>query len=301
MLHYPPESIRSSTLDKALGNENNKDEEFLVVDGERKPRIAKNLEGVLFFMNDQRNKGACCLEPNPLWPIKVNFNISPHVIEVDDIMDSPLLTGGFYTGAVELQKKFGTPSFTDEFIYAERLFLNSDFVPNIKLPNDVRREDIRREIEIKNLRRANECYKNVITNLESLKEKANQNYSKDFMKFYQQQNLSEYIETKDEIIDIFKNKNEVKTYFSAQKNIENLKGFTNQIIEAYKEPDGSLYNIINNPEILDKRKEIGKHIKNNILTNISDNTIKDGIVEVLMDEKIRTMLLSEPDNPDLKA
>ncbi len=113
------------------------DEEFLVIDGEVNPRVARNLEGVLFFMNDQRNKGVCCLEPNPLWPIKVNFDKTPHEIEIGEQQTSQLLTNGFYTGTIELQNKLGTQPFANEFIYAERLMLNSDFVPRVKLPDGV--------------------------------------------------------------------------------------------------------------------------------------------------------------------
>lgn len=218
------------------------------------------------------------------------------------MMDSPLLTGGFYTGVLELQKKLETTPFADEFIYAERLFLNSDFVPNIKLPNEDIRKNIRKQIEIANLRRANDHYASVLDNLNNLKKKAKeQGYNKPFLEFCQQQNLAEYIETKDEIINIFKNKNEVKAYFSHQDNIESLKGFTNQIIEAYKKPNGGLYKITNNLKILDKRQQIKKYIKDNILGGIDNDDTKDGIAEVLMDEKIRTMLLSEPDNHALKA
>ena len=175
ILHYPPEPIKLKHVD------NEPDEEFLVIGGDGNPRVARNLEGVLFFINNQRNNGVCCLEPNPLWPIKINFDKTPHEIKIDESRKSPLLTDSFYTGVIELQKKLGTEPFADKFIYAERLMLNSDFVPGIFLPENVSIEKVRERVELDNLAKANEEYSNTLEKLERLKEKAGIKYDKNFM------------------------------------------------------------------------------------------------------------------------
>lgn len=279
ILHYPPEPIKLKHTDGMS------DQEFLVIDGEGNPRIARNLEDVLFFINDQRKKGICCLEANPLWPIKINFNKSPHEIQIDENSDSPLLTNGFYAGIVELQKNFETESFTDKFIYAERLMLNSDFVPRIKLPDGVKIKDVRKEIETSNLEEAYKYYGEILKNLKILKYKSNKKYDKNFMNFCQNQKLSA-LETNDIVLDIFKNKNKVKNYLTNVYNIRNIEEFASEISKI---------------NITQKSKEdIRKEIKDKILTNINDD-IKDNLAEILMDKKIRAMLLSKPDNYDLKA
>lgn len=224
-------------------------------------------------MNDQRNKGVCCLEPNPLWPIKVNFDKTPHEIEIDEQQTSPLLTNGFYTGTIELQNKFGTQPFANEFIYAERLMLNSDFVPRVKLPDGVDIKDVRRKIEVNNLVEACQKYGEVLVKLENLKTEAEQHYDADFMKFCQEQGLSSSLKTNDMVLGIFKNKEKVKEYFSNNDNMENLKSFA----DGFK-----------------KMVDVGKsrdEIQNEVLADVGEN-IKDDLAKILMDDKIRTMLLS---------
>lgn len=279
ILHYPPEPI------KLKHTNGMPDQEFLIIDGEGNPRIARNLEGVLFFMNDQRKKGIYCLEPNPLWPIKIDFNKLPHEIQIDENSDSPLLTDGFYTSIVELQKKFKTEPFADKFIYAERLILNSDFVPRIKLPNSVKKKDVRKEIETNNLEEAYKYYGEILKDLKNLKYKTNKKYDKNFMNFCQNQKIST-IEINDIVLDIFKNKNKVKNYLTNIYNIKNIEEFASEISK------------INTAK--KSKEDIKKEIKDKILANINDD-IKDDLAEILMDKKIRAMLLSKPDNYDLKA
>ena len=264
ILHYPPEPIKLKHVD------NEPDEEFLVIGGDGNPRVARNLEGVLFFINNQRNNGVCCLEPNPLWPIKINFDKTPHEIKIDESRESPLLTDGFYTGVIELQKKLGTEPFADKFIYAERLMLNSDFVPRIKLPDGVDTENVRKAIEIDNITEAYQKYGEVLRELEELQKEAGIKYDKNFMEFCQQQGLSISLETNDVVLGIFNKNEEVKKYFTNPENISVLKNF------------------VDNPDSIKESDKI-------------NSNIKDDVEKLLKDNDIKKLLSSEPNNDSLKA
>lgn len=264
ILHYPPEPIKLKHVD------NEPDEEFLVIDGDGNPRVARNLEGVLFFINNQRNNGVCCLEPNPLWPIKINFDKTPHEIKIDESRESPLLTDGFYTGVIELQKKLGTEPFADKFIYTERLMLNSDFVPRIKLPDGVDTENVRKAIEIDNITEAYQKYGEVLRELEELQKEAGIKYDKNFMEFCQQQSLSSSLETNDVVLGIFNKNEEVKKYFTNPENISVLENF------------------VDNPDSIKKSDKI-------------NSNIKDDIEKLLKDNDIKKLLSLKPNNDSLKA
>ena len=264
ILHYPPEPIKLKHVD------NEPDEEFLVIGGDGNPRVARNLEGVLFFINNQRNNGVCCLEPNPLWPIKINFDKTPHEIKIDESGESPLLTDGFYTGVIELQKKLGTEPFADKFIYAERLMLNSDFVPRIKLPDGVDTENVRKAIEIDNITEAYQKYGEVLRELEELQKEAGIKYDKNFMEFCQQQSLSSSLETNDVVLGIFNKNEEVKKYFTNPENISVLENF------------------VDNPDSIKKSDKI-------------NSNIKDDIEKLLKDNDIKKLLSLKPNNDSLKA
>ncbi len=125
-------------------------------------------------------------------------------------------------------------------------------------------------------------YGEVLVKLENLKTEAEQHYDADFMKFCQEQGLSSSLETNDMVLGIFKNKEKVKEYFSNNDNMENLKSFA----DGFK-----------------KMVDVGKsrdEIQNEVLADVGEN-IKDDLAKILMDDKIRTMLLSQPDNYALKA
>jgi hypothetical protein len=154
----------------------------------------------------------------------------------------------------------------EKFIYAERLFLNADFVPCNRMPEHINTERVRLRVMDINLEEAEKKYKEVKDDLERLK--AGNIYEDDgFWEFCRQSKKSDFLETNDAILEAFKDE-KVKGCFTNPDNMES-------IAELVRGAEG------------DKRNVTKKDLR---FLNVDDKT-KDGILKALNNPEMRGFIL----------